>query len=83
LRTGVGQEFLEPDRCNGILVPFLPNPARAAVEQVMEERAKIRDITLAEVRLDDGQRLLAFNDFLLGDPESHFRAVADHMWPRI
>jgi hypothetical protein len=49
----------------------------------MEERAKIRDITLAEVRLDDGQRLLAFNDFLLGDPESHFRAVADHMWPRI
>ena len=56
---------------------------RPAVEQVMEERAKIRDITLAEVRLDDGQRLLAFNDFLLGDPESHFRAVADHMWPRI
>jgi hypothetical protein len=29
-------------------------------------RAKIRDITLAEVRLDDEQRLLAFNDFFLG-----------------
>jgi NAD kinase len=56
----------EPDRFDGILLPFLPNQARAAVEHVMEERGKIRDITLAEVRLDDGQRLLAFNDFFLG-----------------
>jgi NAD kinase len=64
----------EPDRFDGILLPFLPNQARAAVEQVMEERAKIRDITLAEVRLDDGQRLLAFNDFFLG-ARSHISAL--------
>ena len=64
----------EPDRFDGILLPFLPNQARAAVEQVMEERAKIRDITLAEVRLADGQRLLAFNDFFLG-ARSHISAL--------
>jgi NAD kinase len=64
----------EPDRFDGILLPFLPNHARGAVEQVMEGRAKMRDITLAEVRLDDGQRLLAFNDFFLG-ARSHISAL--------
>ena len=64
----------EPARFDGILLPFLPNQARGAVEQVMEERAKIRNITLAEVRLDDGQRLLAFNDFFLG-ARSHISAM--------
>jgi Predicted sugar kinase len=63
----------EPARFDGILLPFLPNQARAAVESVMEERAKIRDITLAEVTLNDGQRLLAFNDFFLG-ARSHISA---------
>jgi hypothetical protein len=64
----------EPGRFDGILLPFLPVQARDAVEQVIEERAKIRDITLAEVRLDDGQRLLAFNDFFLG-ARSHISAL--------
>jgi NAD kinase len=56
----------EPARFDGVLLPFLPDQAQAAVARVLEERAKVRDITLAEVRLDDGQRLLAFNDFFLG-----------------
>jgi hypothetical protein len=64
----------EPDRFDGILLPFLPNQAREAVERVMEERAKIRDITLAQVRLGDGQQLLAFNDFFLG-ARSHISAL--------
>jgi NAD kinase len=69
----------EPDRFDGVLLPFLPNKARLAVEQVMEDRAKIRDITLAEVRLDDGQRLLAFNDFFLG-ARSHISAQYKIAW---
>jgi hypothetical protein len=32
----------------------------------MENRAKVREVTLAEVNLNDGQRMLAFNDFFVG-----------------
>lgn len=69
----------EPERFDGILLPFLPSHARVAVEHVMEDRAKIRDITLAEVKLDDGQRLLAFNDLYLG-ARSHISAQYKIAW---
>src|SRR5258708_9013964 len=69
----------EPGRFDGILLPFLPNQARNVVEQVMEQRAKIRDITLAEVKLSDGQRLLAFNYFFLG-ARSHISAQYQITW---
>jgi NAD kinase len=69
----------EPERFDGILLPFLPSHARVAVEHVMEDRAKIRDITLAEVKLDDGQRLLAFNDLFLG-ARSHISAQYKIAW---
>ncbi len=69
----------EPGRFDGILLPFLPDQARKAVEQVMEDRAKIREVTLAEVKLDDGQRLLAFNDFFLG-ARSHISAQYQIAW---
>jgi hypothetical protein len=39
---------------------------REAVARVLEGAAITRAVTLAEVRLDDGQRLLAFNDLLVG-----------------
>lgn len=56
----------EPERFDGILLPFLPSQARGAVAQVMESQARVRAITLAEATLSDGQRLLAFNDLFLG-----------------
>jgi NAD kinase len=64
----------EPERFDGVLLPFLPDQARAGVARVIEERAKFRYVTLAEVRLDDGQRLLAFNDLFLG-ARSHVSAL--------
>jgi len=64
----------EPGRFDGILLPFTPDQARTTVAQVMESKAKIREITLAEVRLEDGQRLLAFNDLFLG-ARSHVSAL--------
>ena len=64
----------EPERFDGILLPFLPNQARRAVEKVIEERATIREVTLAEIRLHDGQRLLAFNDLFIG-ARSHVSAL--------
>jgi NAD kinase len=56
----------DPDRFDGVLLPFLPREVRGAVARVVESRARIREITLAEARLADGQRLLGFNDLFIG-----------------
>jgi NAD kinase len=64
----------EPSRFDGVLLPFSPEQASTAVARVMEAKASIREITLAEVLLNDGQRLLAFNDLFLG-ARSHVSAM--------
>lgn len=56
----------EPARFDGILLPFRPDQARRALSAVLEGKARVRRVTLAEARLGDGQRLLAFNDFFIG-----------------
>src|SRR5215471_17020716 len=64
----------EPSRFDGVLLPFLPDQARSAVTQVMNGQAHIREVTLAEATLQDGQRLLAFNDLFIG-ARSHVSAL--------
>lgn len=64
----------EPGRFDGILLPFLPDQARLAVGRVIEAKARIREVTLAEIKLQDGQRLLAFNDLFIG-ARSHVSAL--------
>lgn len=64
----------EPSRFDGILLPFSPEEARGAAETVMNSTARIREVTLAEVSLNDGQRLLAFNDLFIG-ARSHVSAL--------
>lgn len=64
----------EPTRFDGILLPFLPGQGHAAVQRVIESKAKVREVTLASVVLSDGQRLLAFNDLFLG-ARSHVSAL--------
>jgi len=56
----------DPDRFDGVLLPFRPEQARPAVERVLEGKAATRKVTLAEAALGDGQRLLAFNDLFIG-----------------
>jgi NAD kinase len=56
----------DPERIDGVLLPFGVEQARVAVRHVLEERARFREVTLAEVVLSDGQRLLGFNDLFLG-----------------
>ena len=63
----------DPARFDGILLPFTPAGARAAVAGVLEGRAATRGVTLAEAVLGDGQRLLAFNDLFIG-ARSHVSA---------
>jgi hypothetical protein len=57
----------DPDRFDGILLPFTVSQARAAVQRVLKRVHKTRQVTLAEALLGDGQRLLAFNDLFIGN----------------
>jgi NAD kinase len=59
---------VNPDvqRFDGVLLPFLPDEAKHAVFDVLDGRATTRAVTLARIQLDDGQRLLAFNDLFIG-----------------
>jgi NAD kinase len=64
----------EPSRFDGVLLPFAPEGARQAALTVMKGNAQIREITLAEAVLNDGQRMLAFNDLFIG-ARSHVSAL--------
>lgn len=57
----------DPERFDGILLPFEPWTARGPVGRLLEGRdVPTRAVTLAEMELGDGQRLLAFNDLFVG-----------------
>lgn len=56
----------DPSRFDGVLLPFQVESARAAAAAAIEGKAALRKVTLAQVKLNDGQSLLAFNDFFLG-----------------
>lgn len=56
----------DPTRFDGVLLPYTAENALEGVKAAIEQRAATRSVTLAEVTLNDGQRLLAFNDFFLG-----------------
>ena len=56
----------DPQRIDGVLLPFQPKQARTIVRRVLEGKHEQRPVTLAEAELNDGQKLLAFNDFFLG-----------------
>ena len=56
----------DPARNDGVLLPFRVSEARSVVRRALDRKVKTREITLAEVNTNDGQRMLAFNDFFLG-----------------
>jgi len=56
----------DPERFDGILLRYRPGEARGAVVSLLEGKSRQRNVTLAEAVLDDGQRLLAFNDLFIG-----------------
>lgn len=63
----------DPENIDGVLLPFSVEQAADAVERVLRGDYSVRDITMAEATLQDGQRLLAFNDFFIG-AEDHVSA---------
>jgi hypothetical protein len=56
----------DPSRIDGVLLPFSPSEVLAAVRAVISRRFRHRPVTLAEATLNDGERLLAFNDLFIG-----------------
>ena len=56
----------EPSRFDGMLLPFTVSDFSEAVEQVMTDKYPAKTASLAEAKLNDGQRLLAFNDLYIG-----------------
>jgi NAD kinase len=63
----------DPKRIDGVLVPTAVPNLKRAVEQVLSEKAAVREVTLAQVETNDGQKLLAFNDLYIG-ARSHVSA---------
>lgn len=66
---------VNPDlkRYDGVLLPFNVTDFLPAVERVIENRQQVRTVRFAEAVLNDGQRLLAFNDLFVG-ASSHVSA---------
>ncbi len=63
----------DPQRYDGVLLPFLPDNFQDEVMKVLQHRYSYKSVTMAEAKLNDGQRLLAFNDLFIG-PSSHISA---------
>lgn len=72
---GLPMIAINPDqeRFDGILLPFSPNSFEKGLLHTLEGKARIQSVTMAEAKLNDGQRLLAFNDFFVG-PATHSSA---------
>lgn len=56
----------DPGRYDGILLPFRASDFLHAIEGIIDNHYTCRETYMAEVRLQDGQRLLAFNDLFIG-----------------
>ncbi len=63
----------DPERYDGILLPFDTSNFESSLVKTLEGNPPIKTITMAEARLKDGQRLLAFNDLFIGH-SSHISA---------
>jgi len=63
----------DKERYDGVLLPFDPINFIYGVEKVLVGKYHYRAIRLAEAKLNDGQRLLAFNDLFIG-ASSHISA---------
>ncbi len=66
--AGVPIIAVNPDsqRIDGVLLPFRAHQVGQVVKQLLKGNCSVREVTLAQVELNDGQQLLAFNDLFVG-----------------
>lgn len=55
-----------PERFDGVLLPFKVGDVRTVAAEVLRASFKSKSISMAEAKTNDGQRLLAVNDFYIG-----------------
>jgi len=72
---GVPMIAVNPDkqRYDGVLLPFDTTDFIYGIEKVLTEKYNFQTMRFAEAKLNDGQRLLAFNDLFIG-ASSHVSA---------
>lgn len=63
----------DTDRYDGVLLPFTVKSFREIVKSVQNYDYEYYPVTMAKATLNNGQTLLAFNDFFIG-PSSHISA---------
>lgn len=63
----------DPERIDGVLLKTQLKNFPQHLQHALTGNAGVAEITMAELSLNDGQRLLAFNDFFIG-PSSHISA---------
>lgn len=63
----------DKERYDGVLLPFDTSDFLVGVEQVVSKNFQSKTMRFAEAKLNDGQRLLAFNDLFIG-ASSHVSA---------
>lgn len=56
----------DPTRIDGILVPFPVWQAKWVLARAVAGQGSVESLTMAQVSLNDGQTLLALNDFFIG-----------------
>ena len=60
----------DPERYDGVLLKHTSNGLNAIIKNVVNNAYKTKQVTMAKAHLNDGQTLLAFNDFYIG-ADSH------------
>lgn len=63
----------DPGRFDGVLLKTDVKTFSSHLQHCLTQKMQLSEITMAELKLNDGQRLLAFNDFFIG-PSSHISA---------
>lgn len=56
----------DPIRWDGVLLPFLPSEMDSVITKVLKQEFSTKDVTMAEARLTNGERILAVNDLFIG-----------------
>lgn len=66
--NGIPIIAVNPDelRYDGVLLPYRPDNFMNGVHALLSNTFSKMNVTMAEVKLNDGQKLLAFNDFFIG-----------------
>lgn len=56
----------DPQRWDGVLLPFTVRDLRQLVPEVFRGQRRVREVTLAKAELNDGQSLYGVNDLFIG-----------------